>query len=281
MRYSEAKEVAVYAKLYGESVVQQVVETALVRIDDRGARKAKTFKRDEQGREIVTGETNTAELLRSQVEAFKIAAEVRPESQAERDKRRRAAGIPDQCDECGKALGMSDEARRRRDYKGHPWACRDCAVRKVMTPELRKQQGKNLRETLAKMEPERLRERLANARLSLTPEKLSEFARRSNSMVSERRDNQRRELSAKMTPEQRVYLSRTGVLAREIRRWAKSNDDNVTKDSAPFLDLRASLGVVSKEIAREWAKCSEVPAVKVGALLVCRRADFERARKKQ
>ncbi len=46
------------------------------------------------------------------------------------DIERRAIGLPDLCDDCGKPLGMSRASQCLRDESGHPWRCCGCSQKK-------------------------------------------------------------------------------------------------------------------------------------------------------
>lgn len=111
-------------------VLKPIVLPKLVtRIENVDGRVVKTVDVDGN----ITGEKPLALAVASILAKHNLEVEYEDikakREQRVRDLKRRAKGLPDECDDCGRALGMCPTTVAKRDQKGHPWRCQECSRR--------------------------------------------------------------------------------------------------------------------------------------------------------
>lgn len=65
------------------------------------------------------------------------------------------------------------------------------------------------------------------------------------------------------------------ALRAEVDAWLA---ETTPARTSPFVNLKSSLKMTRANDARSWAREAGFPAISVGGRLLCRRADFERAK---
>lgn len=175
----------------------------------RGRRKVKIERADG-----TVDERDAADVVAALVERQGLEAAVREGALPIEIQRRRAAGLPDLCATCGKALGMSRRVVQMRTPDPSSWACASCSARAAharLTPEQRSEKS---RKSYASKTPEQRSELARKGGASKTPEQRSELARKCRKALAALTPEQRSEISRKsyaaLTPEQRSNLARKG-----------------------------------------------------------------------
>ncbi len=161
------------------------------------ARPAKIIKAD--GTVV---DTDTAAVLKALLERAEIEGQIEIGrayiSPATRE--RRAKGLPDLCENCGDALGMTKSSLKRRNHVPHPWHCKPCAAR-LMNPETR---ARTVAAMQAAQTPESLREAGYKAAAKFTLEEKRARVAKTNA----KRAREERSRSAKVSNPKRLATRR-------------------------------------------------------------------------
>ncbi len=154
-------------------------------------------------------ETDTATVLQALLKRAEIESQIEIGrayiSPATRE--RRAKGLPDLCENCGDALGMTKSSLKRRNHVPHPWHCKPCAAR-LMNPETR---ARTVAAMQAAQTPESLREAGYKAAAKFTLEEKRARVAKTNA----KRAREERSRSAKVSNPKRLATRRAGAAKAE------------------------------------------------------------------